>query len=401
MPFILHHYLTKVYKNIKIFKIVNMSKEGISEHISADELAGDTLTKEKKPDGKKVTPEQIERENERLKAKQYTVEQDNIRLRAMLEEAQAEKRKPGLTVVDEDGNQKKRKRPNTWGLSDMIMPPFTKGRVAIYRILGLDGLNPATGLPVEPTFTLVPGEYTLYDKFDADPLARDKPVRNVIRTERKVGKNGDVELVPVIEDVVFERGWLQVPVESSYSLYVFMELHPNNVSNRHRPNNIPGIFERVDINYKSAASLGATLDLGIDAANEVTDMSKEDVLAYAAAVPAPATIITAGRPIGEIRHDLKRWVLNNPIPYYKLNKNAEAAIKMNVIDALNYGLIGYRPDVKGYADLETDEIICVHTAAQEPMEKLVKFLGSDEKTAKGATGKEWYKQILERMNYWS
>ncbi len=338
------------------------------------------------------TEKEIERENERLKAKTYTVEQENIRLKSQLEAALAEKRKPGITVVREDGQQEHRKRPNSWGLSDLIMPPYTKGRTAIYRICGAEELNPATGLKVEPVDVMVPGRYTLYDKFEKDPLKKDKTMKNIVGTERYVD-DGEEKIREVIDDVLFTRGWLQVPVESDFPLYVFMELHPNNATNKHRQSNAPKIFERIDIQHRSPAYQGAALELSVDAGSEILKkMTKEDVLAYAAAVKEIST--SANRPIHEIRTDLARWAMNNPIPYFQLNKNAKAAIQINILQAIDFGIIGYRVDKRGYCDLETDEVFCVHTAAEEPMDRLVKFLASEE-------GKERYQVILSRLNYWS
>lgn len=372
----------------------------ISDHIAVEDLNATTSTQTGKSNVTRtsskgneyaLTHEQVERENERLRAKAYSDEQEMKRLRYQLEEAQAEKKKPGLTVVNQEGKQERRKRENTTGLSDMILPPFTKNRVAIYRICGTDGINPATNLPVEPFDTLIPGQYTLYDRFDPNPAARNKFRENIVST-RPVTRDGQVHMENLVEDILFTRGWLQVPVETKYNLYIFLELHSNNKSNPHRPKNAPMIFERVDINTKSASVIGASLDLGLDAANEVTRMNKEDVLSYAASVP---TISTAtGRPIHEIRTDLKRWALNHPNQYFRLNKNAKATIQMNIIEAEQLGLIGYRPDSKGYVYQETEEVFCIHTPSEEPMEKLVKFMGTTE-------GKVWYDLILDRMNYWS
>lgn len=339
------------------------------------------------------TPEQEERDMERLKAKLYEQEQMTKRLEKQLEEAKAEKRKPGITVVEEDGTQSRKKRPNSFGLSDEILPPYTKKRVAIYKICnGDEGINPATGLPVEPVPVLIHGSgYMFYDKLEKDPAKKKKFIKNVKGYERGIedGKETDIE---VIEDIIFDRGWKQVPIEESYTEYLYLELHPNNRSNRHRPPNAPIIFERVDINMSSIASQSAAIDLTLDAGMAVKAMNKEEVHMFAASVPEINA--AAGRPVHEIRTDLQRWAMANPIPFFKLNKDTKAGIQIVVLDAINFGLIGYRPDKKAYVHMETDEIINVHTANEEPMQRLVKFLASDD-------GKDWYKQIQDRLNYWS
>ncbi len=333
-----------------------------------------------------------DRENERLKAKLYEQEQENLRMKKQLEEALAEKRKPGITSVDEDGKTERKKRPNSWGLTDFVLPPYTKKRVAIYKICdGDEGINPATGLPVEAFDVLVTGRYTFYDKFEKDPLKRDKVIQNVIGTKRVI-VDGRPTLEENIDDVLFTKGWLQVSVEEDYPLYVFLELHPHNKSNKFRPNNAPKVFERMDINSHSRASQGVALDLTLDAGNSVKKMNKEEVLQYASQVPS--INFSAGRPIHEMRTDLQRWAMANPIEFFKLNKNEKAGVQITVLDALAFGIIEYRADVKSYINLETDEKMGTHTASEEPMERLVKFLASEE-------GKETYLNLQERMNYWS
>lgn len=353
-------------------------------------MADDLLTKD---DIKPKTPAQEEREMERLKAKLYQQEQDNARLQKQLEEAQAEKRKPGITQVEEDGTQSKKKRPNSFGLSDQVMPPYTKKRVAIYQIVnGDDGINPATNLPVEAVPVLIHGSgYMFSDKFEKDPAKRQKFIKNVKGYERVVNKDGKEVDEEVIEDILFDRGWKQVVIEDNYMEHLYLELHPNNKSNRFRPQNAPIIFERVDINMSSIASQSAAIDLTLDAGMAVKNMNKEEVYAFASSVSEINA--AAGRAVHEIRTDLQKWAMSNPIPFFKLNKNTKAGIQIVVLDALNFGLIGYRADKKAYVDMETDEIISAHTAAEEPMQRLVKYLGSDE-------GQAWYKQIQDRMNYW-
>lgn len=342
------------------------------------------------PPVREKSEKQTENEIERLKAQLWTQQKDNERLQNQLEYAQAEKRKPGITVVDEEGKQAKNKKPNSWGLSDLVLPPYTKGRVAIYKICGSEGINPATGLPVEPVDTSIPGRYTFDDRFEKDPLKRRKTIQNITGTENYLD-DGEMKIREKVEDVIFVRGFLQVNVVSQYPLYVFMELHTNNKNNKYRPTNSYNIFERVDINMKSPAAQAANLDLVIDAGKAVKDMNKEDVLGYAAGVAEIST--ASGRLLHEIKTDLQRWAMSNPVLFFKMNKNAKAAVQINVLTAIDFGLIGYRNDVKSYVDLETDQIICTNTPSQDPMEVLVQFLSKD-------TGKIWYDQILSRLNYW-
>jgi hypothetical protein len=371
--------LNKINIKTSLFKNINMEPK--TEEVKTEEtLTEKDILKQKQKE---------ENENERLKAKNYDQEREIKKLQALLDYAKEEKRKPGITEVDREGETMRKKRPNTFGLSDMVMPPYTKGRVAIYRISTMEEINPATGLLVDPVDVMVPGRYTFYDKFEKDPARRKKVLQNIVGEERYTD-DGKEKIRDLVDDILFTKGYLHVPVESEYTLYLFMELHPNNKHNRHRPNNYPVIFERIDIKLNSKVSQSATRQLAIDAAVEIRQLKKDDLYAYAASVK---DISTVKRRIDEIRDDLTAWAMNDPIGYYKLNKNAKAAIQIQVLDAINFGLVEYSRDRSGYVFQETEEVICVHTAAQDPMDELVKFLGKDD-------GKVWHKTILDRMNYW-
>lgn len=332
------------------------------------------------------------KKEERLKAKAYDLEQKNKILERQLEAARAEKRKPGITAVEEDGTINRRKRPNTSGVSDLMLPPFTKNMVAIYRIIGADGINDATGLKVEPFDVLIPGRYTLYDKFEKDPLKRNKVMQNITGTERIV-EDGKAVVREIIDDVLFIRGWLHVPVAEKYALYIFMELHMNNKNNRFRPNNAPIIFERVDIQHKSPAARAAALDLSIDAAIAIRSMKKEDVLAYAQTATPPIDT-SRGKQIAEIRAELIRYAMNNPIGFFKQHKNAKASIMMMISDAMMFGLIDFVPEKRAYVYTESEEELHTHLPSEEPMESFIKMLMKEE-------NKEIRQMIEDRLNYWN
>jgi hypothetical protein len=331
-------------------------------------------------------------EIERLKAELFTLQREKER------EANREKyrkdpdeRKPGISVVDEDGSYTKKKRPNSLGISDLMMPPYTKKQVAIYRIIGTDQINPATGETALPVPTLIPGRYTLFDRFESDPFKKDKVMQNIVGTERYV-EDGAQKTREIVEDIIFERGYLAVPVESKFQMYVFMELHPNNRTNKFRPaNNTPALFERIDIQHKSPATLAAEQDLGIDAALIIREMTKEDLLKYA----IPANIdTTKGRLTSEIRSDLTTKAMKDPIWFFKLKKDTKAGIKIILMDAINLGLLEYRLDNKSYYLTTNEEIFHTHSVGEENLDSLIKAMAKPENEAK-------FDKLKEQMSFWS
>jgi hypothetical protein len=340
------------------------------------------------PVSKKMrTEDQVDRENTRLKAKQYETEQEVRRLQAQLAEALKEK-ESGLKVFGADGVMEKRKRLNTSGISDRMLPPYMKNHVAIYKICGTDEINPATNLPVLPVDTSIPGRYTLHDRYEKDPLKRDKVMQNITGTEPYT-EDGERKIRELIEDIIFVRGWLQVPIQDKYPLYIFLELHPMNKTNKFRVSNAVMAFERVDINMHSAEAQAVSLDLSLDAGNAVRAMKKDDVLAYAMTTLPPTP--TVGRQLADIKTDLIRYAMNNPVPFFKQNKDIKAAVKVTVADAIQFGLIEYQKAERKYVDSETGEEIFTHTIQEEPINALINFMSRDEKA---------YQRIVSLLNWW-
>lgn len=345
--------------------------------------------------GRPKTAAELERENERLKALAFQLERDLKIQRKRNDSLAQEKRKPGITTLDREGKPLRWKRPNSTHLSDEILPPYTKNQVAIYRIIESDGINPATGLKVDPVPSLIPGRYTLIDKFEKDPMKRNKVMRNIVSTETK-NVGGEIKTVEVEEDIVFHRGFIQVPVKDNYPLYVFMELHPLNKSNKHRPFNVRPVFERVDVNYQSQSAKNINTELALDAGNEVRNMTKDEVLSYAVTANPPIVTVVDNRPrrIDEIRSDLMRYVMNDPIGFFKQHRNLKAAVSINVADALDFGLVEYRPGDKTFIFTETDEEIFTHTAHEEPVKALINHLAKEE-------NREMYEAVKNRLNHWN
>jgi hypothetical protein len=327
---------------------------------------------------------------ERLKAKQYDSDRRIKQLEEQLEAAKEEKRKPGISVINAEGDREKKKRINSSGLSDKVLPPYTKNQIATYRIISADEINPATGQRVMPVDVSIPGEYLFHDLFDMDVLKRDKIRRNVIGTKTVI-VDGKPQVQEQVEDVEFNRGWLHVPCATKYALYVFIELHPLYKGNRFRPNNAPVVFERTDLRYNSPAAKAAALELSLDAGQIVRGMRKDEVMNYALGSNPP--IPTAGREVHEIRTDLLTRVIANPIPFFKQNKNEKAGILINVSDAIAFGLVEYQQDRKSFVLVDTDEVLFTHTVTEEPTSAFVKHLSKDGNAP-------YYDAILDRLNYW-
>lgn len=300
---------------------------------------------------------------------------------------------PTARLHREDGKLLKRIAINFQGLSDEMLPPITKRKFAHYEIIGKGEPDPLSGEMIETVPLILPGTFVIYDPFNKDVLARHKTLKNVIQFENQIinGMNVPKE---TIGPIIFNDGFLSVPIEKQYKLYVLLELHPLNASNRWRDKSQPAAFRRTDIDKRKWGESAIGMDLAYEAETSVVNMRNgDDIIAYAHAAGIP----TAGRMTdnGEnsIKTDLRRFARSNPKDFFKLNKNNEAAVKISVLDATELGLIDYHVDKRAW-DFSTDgERIGQHLPGEEPTQALVKLFLKQEYSDK-------YAKLQNQLNYW-
>lgn len=306
--------------------------------------------------------------------------------------------KKGATIIDQYGGKEKKKRSIDMGLSTIVLPPIMRKRMAIYRIKDADKINPATGLPAEKQDVTFPGTYSFYDKGNPDLTKRTILMRNIIRQEMVIDKDGRQVLEDVIDPIVFRAGVLQFDIEANYRLYVFLELHPWNESNKFRPMGGETIFERTDIKTnKSLAFKFAEEEMQTDAINIVRDMKDRNIIiGYATSAGIPTMENGATRDIPSIKSDLRAIAMKDPRKFLSLSNNTRASVRINILDALSLGFIEYEPDKKRFIDPDGDtgdEILHVHLPGIDPNESLIDWM-SDPKNL------QLYDAILNKLDYW-
>lgn len=301
---------------------------------------------------------------------------------------------PTARIHNEAGVLKKKIPLQVQGLSSEMLPPITRRKVARYEVLGKDKVDPMTGQLVSPVPPLIiPGRYVVYDPFDSNVMARHKTLKNVTRSERVV-RNGAEMMEEVVEDIFFDDGMKNLSVEKDYLMYVLLELHPLNESNRWRDKSQTAAFKRIDIDTRRWGESAVGLELAYEAETTVVNMRKpDDIIAYAHA----AGIQTAGRILdgseGTVKHDLRIFARTNPKEFFKLNKSTEAAIRISLLDAKDLGLIYYTVDRRGWFFSTDDVNICYHLPGEDPDRYLIKYLSTDE-------AKEKYSVLQNQLNYW-
>lgn len=304
------------------------------------------------------------------------------------------KNRPTVKVYEKDGYSPRKRRAVSLGLSEKILPPFTKGVIARYSMLQVDGLiDPATGMTPDPQDAEFEGTYTLYDRFEPDPLRRAKLMKNLGREELIVDAEGREKRVHTINKIQFIAGIKTVNIETNYREYVFMELHPLNASNRFRPSGISTHFRRIDLeNNKTEQFKEAKRDLSIDAEMYVMKqvVKQELIIGYATAFGIP----TYDRRPSDIKFDLRKAAFNEPIKFFSMAKDAGQGIKMNIHDGLSNGLIEYQVDQHRYVFCENNETFHVVGIQEDPIESITKAIQKEPKKM------EMYDDLVNMLNYW-
>lgn len=290
-----------------------------------------------------------------------------------------------------DGREQRRKRAVDIGLSEKILPPWTKGVTAVYRLLSSTRIDPATKKPPEDKDVSLPGSYMLFDKWESDPLKKKKLMRNLGRPKIENDKEGNQKVVDQIENIDFSAGTKRVDVSRDYRLYIFMELHPLNMSNPNRDQNNPGLFERVDVkNLKSPASAAAELDLAFEAEGEVMKMkNQQELIGFAVS----AGVFSPGMSAGEAKNELRAFARRDPRKFFRLIGDTTVAIKLNVLTAMTFGILDYKQDQRSFFFVETEEKIFTHLVNEEAYDAITVFLGKPEN--KGIND-----ELIRLVDYW-
>lgn len=301
----------------------------------------------------------------------------------------ADEEQSQVKVRGDDGKMERKKRAVSLGISELLLPPYSRREIAIYKIKSSSIKDPSTGDYPLPTNDEFAGRYRFFDKYVKDPAGKWKTMFNLggLR-EYYNDASGKTELRHTVEPVVFNNGILRVNTQTNYRLYVFMELHPNNGTNRNRPHGTPIYFERIDIrNSKSEVFKLAEMDLSIEAEQSVRKLSRDQLIGFA----VTAGIATAGRQTSEISVDLRNFARNNPKKFFSLNNNISPAIRMDVLDAQSLGLIEYDTDKHRWFDCDTEEKLHVVSVDEDPIESLVEALKKDSVK---------HEFIKSKLDYW-
>lgn len=387
-----------------------LAVEVIPGALISDESEEETLTLEKDEEeksdldtgGEESEEEEIKSDEDKAKAEARQRKIDEYNQKVAEDRAAKrgtfQKHKGGVRVVDQFGGLEKRRRIVDVGLSDIILPPFTRKLTATYQLIGATKISTSTKLPVERKTVSIPGSYMLYDHGEPDPTKRRKLMKHLRRPEIKTDKVSNKQFIDddQLEDIIFFKSIKRVPVESDYLTFIFMELHPLNASNKFRDKTIAPRFERIDLDQsRSMAFKAAEADLAFEAEKEIMDMtSKDDIIGYAVNADIPTMENGKPRPISIIKHDLRAWARKFPKKFFSLGSNLKAAIKLNVLDSIGLGLIEADPKRRSFVSPVTEGIVFTWPVGADSVTAFVDHLADTEE------GQELYQAIVNQLDYW-
>lgn len=301
---------------------------------------------------------------------------------------------PAVRFYNEDNKFLKKRPAQLQGLSEMMLPPITKRRLATYEVVNKDLVDPLTKEVIDTPPLILPGKYIIYDPFQEDVLNRHVLLKNISRRETTV-RGGREEVEEIVEDIVFPNGAKSVVIDKNYLQYALLELHPLNASNKYRDQSQAPAFRRTDMGLrKDWVETQAGMDLAFEAEQTVVNMKNgDDIIRYATAAGIP----TAGRMLdagdSSVKRDLRLFARNDPRGFFKLNKTNNAAIKMAVMEAIDLGLVEYFVDRRRWLFSTDGADAGQHLPGQEPVEALIKLLQSEDYL-------EVYKKLQSQLNYW-
>lgn len=304
----------------------------------------------------------------------------------------------GAVIRDEFGNKEKNRRTIDLGLSRQVLPPITRRGTAKYRVIQKDQINPATGQLADPQPLFLPGSYIFYDKYEPDPSKRRKEIKNSTgRFEMVKYKEGPDRMEEVVDMVEFHNGVINVNMEAQYLLYVFLELHPCNRTNKNKPNGTIPEFERIDLdqNRTNAFKL-AQEELEDDAVAEIRSLTKkDDIIGLAVSASIQTQENGVQRDIGLIKSDLRAYARRNPKEFFALSKNTKHAIRLTILEADSLGLLEYELDKKRWIATYTDEPLHTVLVGEDPVDSFVKKIMEGEEQFL-----EIYSAIQGMIDYW-
>lgn len=298
----------------------------------------------------------------------------------------------------------KRELSASLGLSPRYLPPIMKGKVAIYQLIGFKGrIDPrvmddgTANKLIEPQPYELSPSYNFYDADETDLASSTKVItyyegNELVYMNRLGTDKKDAVSQRKLGNPHFRNGQVVVDIYKEYGKYVWWELHPQNKSNKHRDTNRHDlVFERVDTKFESPHTKLIRMDLARDAEDHVRKLDAAKLINLGSALTNPTIDVTVS--IQELRLTLRTRARKNPEEILFTSHDKTASTKLNVIHALDMGIITFDPGRETYMFRETKTDIFQVPIDNPPLDTFAKYLLTQD-------GEEDRTIIEDMLSFW-
>jgi len=293
----------------------------------------------------------------------------------------------------------KRETPDTTGLtiSSKLLPPITRRRMAIYQLLSADikfdhrvveGPN-----RIEPAPQEFHPIYELYDPFE--PVLSKRRKRMVYSNDIAVHEYYNTNAATIdtstntrVQMPQFVHGQIALDAMKNFLQYCWLELHPQNINNKYRDKEKTPKFKRIDIEFASPHIQLMKRDLAIDAERHVIGLNTEQLINLAAAFGIPSTTKPS-----DMRLEMRRKAAENPKEVLFKSPDNLATSMMNVMNALDLGILDFDPDTQNYYLSDDKNPVWTCLVGMSPLEDFAKFLITDG-------GQDVKEEIENLLSFW-
>lgn len=300
---------------------------------------------------------------------------------------------------------KKRKFPVSLGITEKCLPPMTRRKMAVYELLDMTrkdlriiGAEDNVGTPVAvpqtkepPPFEFAP-TYQFEDRGEEDLGLKRKTMvyTNDIITYNKAKTLSPKDITELQLDIpTFINGQLVVDCWGNFIKYVWLELHPQNQTNKWRDKTRKPEFKRVDIDYVSPHLHLLRMDLSSDAENYVRQLDGKSIINLATAFGMSPSLT-----LSDMKLELRQRARLNPEEVLFKAPDKYMALLLDVMSGIKMGVVDYNPDKMEYFFPDDEEpfyIVPIDTG--NPMEAVAHFLASSE-------GESAKVQLEGFLDYW-
>lgn len=300
---------------------------------------------------------------------------------------------------------KKRKFPVSLGITEKCLPPMTRRKMAVYELLDMTrkdlriiGAEDNVGTPVAvpqtkepPPFEFAP-TYQFEDRGEEDLGLKRKTMvyTNDIITYNKAKTLSPKDITELQLDIpTFINGQLVVDCWGNFIKYVWLELHPQNQTNKWRDKTRKPEFKRVDIEYVSPHLHLLKMDLAADSEDMVRRMDPKSLINLAAAFGIPSSLS-----VSEMRLDLRQRARLNPEEVMFKSPDKSHANLLNIISGIKMGVVDYDPNKQEYYFPDDEEpFFIIPLDTSNPLEAVAQYLATSE-------GKNACDRLEEYLQYW-